>query len=55
MPKIKKIIQSFNKGEWGPGVDARIDVQGYNGACQTDENFLPLIQGGSEKRPGTIF
>ena len=55
MPKIKKLIQSFNSGELTPLLDARIDQQKYNSGCQTMENFLPLIQGGAEKRPGTIF
>ncbi len=55
MGKIRKLIQSFNKGEATPLLDSRIDQQAYNGLCQTMENFLPLIQGGAEKRPGTIF
>ncbi len=55
MAKITKIIQAFNKGEWSALLDALIGVQGYSRACQTMENFLALIQGGAEKRPGTIF
>lgn len=55
MPKVNKLLMSFNAGELSPLLDARIDQNKYNSGCRTMENFFPLIYGGAERRPGTYF
>ena len=55
MPKVDKIIQSFNGGELSPLMDSRIDQQKYLAGCRTLENFIPLIYGGAERRPGLKY
>lgn len=55
MPKTQKILQSFNAGELSPKLDARIDQNKYDAGCQTLENFIPMIYGGAERRPGQKF
>lgn len=55
MAKTNKIIQSLNSGELSPKMDARIDQDKYNSGNQTMENFIPLIYGGAEERPGTEY
>uniref|UniRef100_A0A6M3IKC5 Putative tail protein n=1 Tax=viral metagenome TaxID=1070528 RepID=A0A6M3IKC5_9ZZZZ len=53
--RTEKIIQSLNAGELSPLMDARIDQQKYQAGCRTMENFIPLIYGGAERRPGTYY
>ena len=55
MPKVNKIINSFNAGELSPKMDARLDQEKYAFGCRTMENFVPLIYGGADRRPGTEF
>lgn len=55
MPKTQKIIQSMNAGELSPLMDQRIDQAKYVSGNRTMENFLPLIYGGIERRPGTRY
>jgi hypothetical protein len=55
MPKVNHIINSFNAGELSPKMDARIDQEKYAFGCRTLENFIPLIYGGSERRPGLEY
>ena len=55
MVKQTKIIQSLNAGELSPLMDFRIDQAKYQAGCRTMENFYPLIFGGAERRPGTIY
>jgi hypothetical protein len=45
VPKVNKIVQSFN----------RIDQDKYKFGCRTMENFIPLIYGGAQRRPGTEY
>ncbi len=52
MPKIHKIIQSFNSGELSQLMDSRIDQNKYQSGCRTMENAIPLIYGGAQERPG---
>ena len=53
--KTFKIIQTFNAGELSPLMDARMDQAKYVAGCRTLENFIPLIYGGAQRRPGTEF
>ncbi len=55
MPKVHKVIQSFNAGELSPYLDARIDQQKYAAGCRIMENFIPLIYGGAQERPGLEY
>jgi len=48
-------ITSFNAGEFTPKIAERIDTEKYQSGCKHLENFLPLIYGTAERRPGTIF
>jgi hypothetical protein len=55
MAKTNKITQSFNAGELSPLMDSRNDQQKYASGCKTMENFIPLIYGGAERRPGLEY
>jgi hypothetical protein len=46
---------SFNAGEFGPEVEARVDISKYAYACARMENFIPLVQGPARRRGGTKF
>lgn len=48
-------INNFSAGEWSPFLDARADLQKYENACLTLENFRPLPWGGATYRQGTVF
>ena len=48
-------ILSFNSGEVTPKLDARVDVEKHSSACRHLENFIPLIYGCAERRPGTLY
>lgn len=49
------IINSFNGGEWSPALKGRTDLEKYYNACQTCENFIPLVYGPVTRRPGTKY
>ena len=51
--KFNQIINNFSSGEWSPKMRARTDVQQYQNACETMLNFIPQIQGGAFRAPGT--
>ncbi|KKN70123.1 hypothetical protein LCGC14_0434480 [marine sediment metagenome] len=55
MPKVNKIVQSFNAGELSPLMDSRIDQDKYKFGCRIMENFYPLIFGAAKRRPGTEY
>ncbi len=48
-------ILSFNGGEVSPKIDLRFDIEKYYSACRTMENFVPLVEGGAVRSPGTYF
>jgi hypothetical protein len=48
-------ILRFNAGEGSPQIDARSDIDKYQGLCRHLENLLPRIYGSVERRPGTKF
>ena len=52
-PKI--IRNNFNAGEISPFVVGRIDQERYYNALTTCENWIPLVQGGIQVRPGLIY
>jgi len=55
MNKADPILNSFNGGEISPKLDVRSDLQKYQSACRVMENFIPLVEGGAQARPGTYF
>ena len=55
MAKATPLIVSFNGGEVSPKIDARSDITKYQSSCKTLENFIPLVEGGATRTPGTNF
>lgn len=55
MPKSSAIQSNFNGGEISPLLYGRPDVDRYTTGLAVCENFVPLIQGPLERRPGTHF
>lgn len=51
--KFNLSVNNFTSGEWSPKMRARTDVQQYRNAAETMENFIPQLQGGAFRRPGT--
>jgi hypothetical protein len=49
------LINSLNTGEVSGLVSDRSDLSKYGSACKKLENFLPLVEGGAKKMPGTYF
>ena len=48
-------VVNFNGGEFTGKIDARSDTEKYAGGCRQSDNMIPLIFGGSERRPGTEY
>jgi len=55
MPKASPIQSSFLGGEWSPFCAGRVDSERYKISLETCENYIPLLQGGLTRRPGTRF
>ena len=53
MTKAKNQIVAFNVGELGAEALARTDLETYSRGAAIMENWLPLVQGGMTKFPGT--
>jgi hypothetical protein len=49
------LINSLNTGEVSGLVSDRSDLSKYGSACKKLENFVPLVEGGAKKMPGTYF
>ncbi len=49
------IYADFTAGEISERAAGRVDLALYHKACRKLENFLVLVQGGAERRPGTIY
>lgn len=52
------LVNRFNAGELSPRHDARADASRfapYKSGCRTMENFVPLLQGGARRMPGTEY
>ncbi len=54
MAKVSSIQNNFNGGEISPLLYGRPDVDRYKTGLQTCKNFIPLVQGPIERRPGTV-
>ena len=55
MPRATWIQNNFNGGEWSPLVYGRSDLAKYKNALATCVNYIPTVQGGLTRRPGTRF
>lgn len=56
MPKVSPIQGNFTAGELDPLVHGRAgDLDRYKQGLALCENYVPLIQGGITRRPGTFF
>mgnify|MGYP001281081280 CR=1 FL=1 len=55
MPKVSPIQNNFSAGEMSPLFKGRTDADRYKNALATCKNYLPTIQGGLIRRPGTVF
>jgi hypothetical protein len=53
MPNV--LINSMNTGEISGLCESRSDLAKFSSACKTLENFVPLVEGGAKKMPGTYF
>jgi hypothetical protein len=50
-----KFYNNFTAGEWTPLLDGRSDLEKYDAACRTLENFRVLPYGGVRFRAGTRY
>lgn len=55
MPKASPLQSNFNGGEFSPLLYGRVDADRYGTGLATCLNYIPVIQGGLTKRPGTKF
>ena len=55
MTKTTTLINNFTAGELGPTLTLRSDTEKYYSGCKTMENFMPLLEGGATRVPGTYF
>lgn len=55
MPKVSPLQGNFSAGELSPLVHGRVDVDRYKAGLETCFNYIPTIQGGLTRRPGTEY
>ncbi len=53
--KASPLKSSFNAGEISPLLYGRVDIAKYQNGCKTLCNFIPVVQGGAKRRPGTRY
>ncbi len=55
MPKVSPAQSNFITGEISPLLFGRVDSEKYNSSLCVCKNYIPMIQGGLVRRPGTYF
>lgn len=55
MPKVSPLQDNFSSGEFSPLLYGRVSADRYKSALKTCLNYIPTIQGGLTRRPGTYF
>lgn len=55
MPRVSPLQNNFSSGELSPLFFGRTDADRYKTALAVCKNYLPTIQGGLIRRPGTMF
>lgn len=53
MGKVSPIQNNFNGGEISPLLYGRPDIDRYKSGLKTCLNFIPMVQGPAQRRPGT--
>lgn len=53
--KFRSLTNNFLFGEISRKARARTDIPEYNKSCQLMERFIPYVNGGASKSPGTRF
>lgn len=53
--KSTPLINTFGGGELDPEMDVRADIDRYEMGCRTVENFMPILEGGATRVPGTEY
>ena len=55
MPKAHYMQNNFNAGQLSALVQSRADIDQYKNGVAELTNFIPVIQGGLQRRPGSRF
>lgn len=55
MPRASWVQTNFNGGEWSPLAYGRVDNDAYKRSLATCKNYIPTVQGGLTRRPGTAY
>lgn len=55
MPKASPLQENFSAGEISPLIKGRVSLDRYQQSLSTCLNYIPVIQGGLTRRPGTKF
>lgn len=55
MSKVSPLVNNFSGGEWGPLASARVDLERHKTSMETCLNYIPVLQGGLTRRPGTKY
>lgn len=55
MAKVSPLQSNFNGGEFSPLSYGRVDIERYTTGLALCQNYIPTIQGGLTRRPGTYF
>jgi hypothetical protein len=48
-------LTTFNAGVLSPKISERYEIEKYRAGCKVMDNFIPVIYGPAERRPGTVF
>jgi len=51
----KPLINDFTGGEVSSTIEGKVDAEAYHKTCRILENFIPLVNGGAERRPGSYY
>lgn len=55
MPKVSPLQSNFGGGEFSPLLHGRVDNERYGTGLEVCTNYVPTIQGGLMRRPGTYY
>lgn len=55
MPKVSPIQSNFGAGEFSPLMYGRVDADRYKTGLATCLNYVPTVQGGLTRRPGSKY
>ena len=55
MKAANPLINDFTGGEVSSIIEGKVNAPAYHKTCRILENFIPLTQGGAERRPGSYY